>query len=251
MKLTDQYALITGASRGIGRVIAQKFAAAGATVAVHYHQNKAAADETLASLAGEGHFGCQANIADPEAVEVMVNRVISQFGRLDVLVNNAGIFEAHPIDKVDYYTWLNKWDKVVQTNLIGPANVTYWAVQQMLKQGNGKIINVGSRGAYRGEPDTPAYGAAKAGLHAMSQSLAKQLGGKNIFVTAIAPCFVQTEMARDKLTGPEGAAIRNQSPLGRVATPEDVAHTALFLAAPGSEYLTGAVIDVNGASYLR
>jgi 3-oxoacyl-[acyl-carrier protein] reductase len=140
---------------------------------------------------------------------------------------------------------------VLDTNLIGAANATYCAAQQMIKQGGGRIVNISSRGAFRGEPDAPAYGASKAGLNAMSQSLAKYLAPYNIFVGVVAPGFVQTDMARDHLTGPQGDAIRNQSPLGRVAQPEEVAYAALFLASEGSQFMTGAIIDVNGASYLR
>lgn len=251
MELTNKRTLITGASRGIGRVIAQKFAAAGAKVAVHYNANRAAAEETLASLDGDGHIIIRAEIGNPDDVERMVNTAIEQLGGLDILVNNAGIFEAHPVDGIDYLTWQTEWNKTIQTNLTGAANACYCAARHMIAHGGGKIINVGSRGAYRGEPDAPAYGASKAGLHALSQSLAKHLGPHHIFVTAVAPCFVETEMARPSLVGAQGDEIRNQSPLGRVASPKDVAHTVLFLAAPGSEYLTGAIIDVNGASYFR
>lgn len=254
MNLHTKRALITGASRGIGRVIAQTFAAAGATVAVHYGKNRVAAEETLQSLAdehSEGHIIVQADMMNATEVAGMVSAAIDGLGGLDILVNNAGVYLQHPIDEVDFEIWQAHWTTVIQTNLIGAANAAYLAARHMMQHGGGKIINVGSRGAYRGEPTAPAYGAGKAGMHAMSQSLAKQLAPHNIFVTAVAPCFVQTEMARGLLDGPQGDAIRQQSPLGRVATPQDVAHTVLFLAAPGSEYLTGAVIDVNGASYLR
>ena len=121
----------------------------------------------------------------------------------------------------------------------------------MIKQGGGRIVNVGSRGAFRGEPKAPAYGASKAGLHAMSQSLAQYLAPHNIFVGVVAPGFVQTDMAAGILASPEGEGIRNQSPLNRVAQPDEVARAAMFLAAEGTEFLTGAIIDVNGASYLR
>jgi NAD(P)-dependent dehydrogenase (short-subunit alcohol dehydrogenase family) len=121
----------------------------------------------------------------------------------------------------------------------------------MIERRSGKIINIGSRGGYRGEPLAPAYGASKAGLHALSQSLAKYLGQYDILVTAVAPGFVETDMSHEILAGSQGNEIRNQSPLGRVATPAEVAHTVLFLAAPGSEWLTGGVVDLNGASYLR
>lgn len=251
MELSNQTALVTGASRGIGRAVAQKLAAAGAKVAVHYHCNRAAAEETLNSLAGAGHVMLQADVSDPAEVEKLVSAAIAQLGRLDILVNNAGVFEDHPLAGVDYATWQAEWQKTITTNLIGPANVAYCAARYMIEHGGGKIINVGSRGGYRGEPDAPAYGASKAGLHAMSQSLAQHLGPYNIAVTAVAPCFVETDMTRAWIEGPQEQDIRRQSPLGRLATPEDVARTVLFLATPGSEYLTGAVVDINGASYLR
>ncbi len=251
LNLDDKKALITGASRGIGRVIAQKFADTGAKVAVHYNRNRAAAEETLNSLSGAGHIIVQANMGSAEEIEQMVTAAIKGLGGLDILVNNAGVFEAHPLDTVDYAAWQAKWQKIIQTNLLGAANASYCVARFMIEQGGGRIINVGSRGAYRGEPSAPAYGASKAGMHAMSQSLAKHLGPHNIFVTAVAPGFVQTEMVRESLRGASGDAIRAQSPLNRVATAEEVAHTVLFLAAPGSEWLTGGVIDVNGASYLR
>lgn len=251
MNLTGKTALITGASRGIGREIARQFAAAGARVAVHYGHSLPMAEETLAGLTGEGHLLVQADLTAPAAIAQMVDTVTAFFGRLDILVNNAGIFESHPLDSVDYQTWQEKWTRTIQTNLLGAANTAYWAGRHMIDHGGGKIINVGSRGAYRGEPDAPAYGASKAALHAMSQSLAVHLGAHGIFVTAVAPGFVQTEMARDALKGERGEQIRRQSPHNRVATPQDVARTVLFLAADGSEWLTGGVVDVNGASYLR
>ncbi|HEY84971.1 MAG TPA: SDR family oxidoreductase [Chloroflexi bacterium] len=251
LNLDGKKALITGASRGIGRVIAQKFAAAGAKVAVHYNSNRAAAEETLNSLPDTGHIIVQANMSSADEVEQMVAAAVETLAGLDILVNNAGVFEAHPLDTVDYATWQAKWQKIIQTNLLGAANASYCAARFMIEQGGGRIINVGSRGAYRGEPESPAYGASKAGMHAMSQSLAKHLGPHNIYVTAVAPGFVQTEMARESLRGASGDEIRAQSPLHRVAAAEEVAHTVLFLAAPGSEWLTGGVIDVNGASYLR
>lgn len=251
MKLTQKTVLITGASRGIGREIAKKFAEAKAQVAIHYRNNETAAEETLAMLSGEGHFTVQANIADPDEVQQMVNTVIKRLGKLDILVNNAGVYEDHPIADVDYETWQASWHRVIQTNLVGAGNMCYCVARHMIEQGSGRIINVGSRGAFRGEPTGPAYGASKAGLHALSQSLAKYLGQYNISVMAVAPGFVSTDMAAPRLAGPDGDDIRNQSPFKRVAKPEEVAHTVLFLATPEAAFLSGAVVDVNGASYLR
>ncbi len=252
MNLDDKTALVTGASRGIGRAIAQEFAAAGARVALHYHQNQSAAEATFRTLSGQGHVLIQADITRPDEVQRMVETAIEQLGGMDILVNNAGaVFEHCPLADMDYKTWQDAWQQTIQTNLIGAANACYCAARYMIERKSGKIINVGSRGGYRGEPLAPAYGASKAGLHALSQSLAKYLGQYGILVTAVAPGFVETDMSAEYLAGPQGDEVRNQSPLGRVASPKEVAHTVLFLAAPGSEWLTGGVVDLNGASYLR
>jgi NAD(P)-dependent dehydrogenase (short-subunit alcohol dehydrogenase family) len=251
MNFDNQIVLVTGASRGIGRAIARQFAKNGARVAVHYHRNEKAAEETLVSLAGSGHLIVQADMADAEAVERMVQTVIQEMGGLHVLVNNAGIYEDHKIAEVDYATWQASWLKIIQTNLLGATNAAYCAARHMMEHGGGRIINVSSRGAFRGEPDAPAYGASKAAMNAMSGSLARALGPHNIFVTTVAPGWVETDMATDYLAGPDGDAIRAQSPLGRVATPDEIAHAVLFLASAGAEFVTGGIIDVNGASYLR
>jgi NAD(P)-dependent dehydrogenase (short-subunit alcohol dehydrogenase family) len=180
-----------------------------------------------------------------------VEEVLDAMGRIDVLVNNAGMFALHQIAEVGFDAWVNAWERTLNTNLLGTAHVTYWAAQAMIRQGKGKIVNITSRGAFRGEPDAPAYGASKAGMNAMSQSLAKALAPHNIMVYAIAPGWVATDMATPYLEGPEGDEVRNQSPLGRIADPDEIARTVLFLASEGTDYLTGCIIDVNGASYLR
>ena len=177
--------------------------------------------------------------------------VTSEFGRLDVLVNNAGIFEEHPITDVNYDQWQASWARIISTNLVGAANVTYSAAQHMIWQGSGKIITISSRTAFRGKPEAPAYAASKAALNAMSQSLAVALAPSGIQVYVVAPSVVDTDMAAKDKGSPVWAAIENQSPLGRVCHPEEVARTVVFLASPGSEYLTGGIIDLFGASYLR
>lgn len=251
MHFDDQVILVTGGSRGIGRAIAIQFAARGGRVAVHYHQNRAAAAATLTLLPGGPHLLVQADIADATAVAAMITTVVNQMGRLDILVNNAGVYADHPLAETDYETWQAAWQYILGANLIGAANAAYCAGQQMIRQGYGRIINVSSRGAFRGEPTAPAYGASKAGMNAMGQSLAKYLAPYNVFVATVAPGWVETDMAADYLAGPEGDAIRGQSPLNRVAKPEEVAYAVLFLASAGAEFMTGAILDVNGASYLR
>ncbi|MCU0285859.1 MAG: SDR family oxidoreductase [Acidobacteria bacterium] len=251
MNFSNKYVLVTGGSRGIGRAVAKAFANHGACVAISYNSNSAAAEETIKSLPGGPHISFQANVAKPDDVQKLVDHVFQKFGRIDILVNNAGIHEFHPIDELNYDQWQEAWHQTLNVNLFGPANVSYCAAHYMMKNGGGRIVNVSSRGAFRGEPEMPAYGASKAGLNAMSQSLAQKLAKFNIFVGVVAPGFVETDMAAELLAGPKGDGIRNQSPLGRVARPEEVAQAVLFLAAEGTEFMTGAIIDVNGASYLR
>lgn len=241
--------LVTGASRGIGAAVARAFAAAGDRVAIHYGSRGAQADKVAASLPGRGHVVVGADLADSEAVLRMVGTVASAFGGIDVLVNNAGVFEAHPVDETTYDEWQRAWSHTLGVNLVGAANVT-WCVLRHMGTG-GRIVNIGSRGAFRGEPEHPAYGASKAGLLAFGQSLARALGPRGIAVTAVAPGFTETDMAADELAGPRGPARRAESPLGRVATPEDVAAAVVYLAAPAAEMASGTVVDINGASYLR
>lgn len=251
LDFSGKVVLVTGSSRGIGRAIAQQFAEHGARIAVHYNSNLDAAQETVSSLPGGPHLIIQADSGDAGAVAEMITAIIDEMGTLDIVVNNAGVYEDHPLAAVSYQDWQESWQHTLDTNLIGPANIIYCAAQHMIPKGGGRIVNVSSRGAFRGEPTAPAYGASKAGLNAMSQSLAKYLAPFNIFVGVVAPGFVETDMAEDFLKGPQGEAIRNQSPLGRIAKPEEVAYAVLFLASPGAEFMTGAIIDVNGASYLR
>lgn len=251
MNFSGKVVLITGASRGIGRECARQFAAKGARVAVHYGHNQAAAEKTLALLEGEGHLTVQADIADPAHVQAMVQRVTDEMGALDVLVNNAGIFEDHPLPEQSYDQWLDVWQRIISTNLMGAANTTYCAAHHMIANGGGRIVNVSSRTVFRGKPEAPAYVASKAGLNAMSQSLAIALAPHGVYITIVAPGVVATDMATRDLAGPAGDAIRAQSPMNRVATPEDVAYTVTFLASEGAEFLTGTIVDINGASYLR
>jgi NAD(P)-dependent dehydrogenase (short-subunit alcohol dehydrogenase family) len=243
--------LVTGASRGIGRAVAVAFAAAGARVAVHYRSGADDAARTLAALDGTGHLAVQADLADAAAVRSLVDGAADALGGLDVLVNNAGIYVEHRIADVSYEAWQAAWAQTLATNLVGAANACWCAVPHLRARGGGAIVNVSSRGAFRGEPEHPAYAASKAGLNALGQSLAAALGPLSITVGTVAPGFVDTDMAAPYLAGPEGEVIRAQSPLGRVARPEEVAYAVLFLASPEAAFATGTIVDVNGASYLR
>ncbi len=249
--MTNRAVLITGGSRGIGAAIAREFASAGDRIAIHYVSSKGDAESVVSSLAGSGHVTSQADLREPAAIREMVDRVAAEFGKIDILINNAGIFIDHPIEATTYEQWQQAWADIIGVNLIGAANVTWCALQHMPKNGNSRIVNIGSRGAFRGEPTNPAYGASKAAIVAFGQSIAKALAPMQIGVTTLAPGFVETEMAERLLAGPEGDGIRAQSPFNRVAKPEELAKAVFFLASPDSEWASGAVLDFNGASYLR
>ena len=248
---TSRAVLVTGASRGIGRAIAAAFAARGDRVAVHWSTSRDRAEQVLAELPGGGHVLVQADLADAEAVGRMVDDAARLLGGLDVLVNNAGVFTAHPPLETSWEDWQDAWSRTLAINLVGAANATFRAVPHLVAAGGGAVVNVSSRGAFRGEPDNPAYGASKAGLNAFAQARAIALAPQGISVTCVAPGFVQTEMAREVLDGPGGDAVRAQSPYGRVARPEEVASAVLWLASPAARFSTGTIVDVNGASYLR
>ncbi len=243
--------LITGASGGIGSAAAMECATKGARIGIHYNNNRKLAQALLESLPGDGHRLYQCDIVDPEAVSRLVDQADQDFEGLDVLINNAGISERHKFEEIDYATWQETWRRIVDTNLTAASNLCFCAGKKMISQGGGRIINVSSRGAFRGEPLMPWYGASKAGMNAMGQSLAQALGPMSVFVYTVAPGFVETEMARTTLASAEGDSIRNQSSMGRVARPQEVAKTIGFLALEAPEFMTGCIIDVNGASYLR
>jgi 3-oxoacyl-[acyl-carrier protein] reductase len=242
--------LVTGASRGIGRAVAQAFARQGDRVAVHHRDSEALAQEVLAGLPGDGHTVVRADLADAEAVRLMVEAAVASLGGLDVVVNNAGIYVWHPITEVSYEQWQQVWRDTMAVNLTGAANLTWCAVQHM-KETGGRIVNVSSRGAFRGEPRNPAYGASKAGLNAFGQSMARALAPFGISVATVAPGYVETEMAAADLNSPRGDEIRAQSPFNRVATPEEIAAAVIYLASDEAEWASGAILDLNGASYLR
>ncbi|GLY69897.1 SDR family NAD(P)-dependent oxidoreductase [Amycolatopsis taiwanensis] len=244
--------LVTGASRGIGRAVATAFAEQGDRVAVHYSTRSSDAEATLAGLAGQGHALIGGDLADPERARTVVAEAVAALGGVDVVVNNAATMIPHPIAETSYVDWIEAWQRTFDVNLFAAVNVSYCAARHMIDTGRaGRIVNVGSRGAFRGEPDHPAYGASKAALHAFGQSLAVSLAPHGIAVASVAPGFVETERVSGRLTGAEGEAIRAQSPFGRVASPEEVASAVTYLASPAATWCSGTILDVNGASYLR
>jgi NAD(P)-dependent dehydrogenase (short-subunit alcohol dehydrogenase family) len=243
--------LVTGASKGIGRAVATRLATAGARVVVHFGTDAEAAAETLAGLDGDGHTSAGADLRDPGAVARLVDEAVDHLGRLDILVNNAGVYRLAPPMEVDYEHWQAHLDEMIRTNLLGPAWATYRAARHMADHGGGRVVNVSSRGAFRGEPRAPGYGAAKAGLNALGQSLAVALAPYGVTVLTLAPGFVETAMARPHMQGAEGEAMRAQSPFGRVATVEEVAEAVAYLASDAAAWGSGAILDFNGASYLR
>jgi 3-oxoacyl-[acyl-carrier protein] reductase len=244
-------ALVTGASRGIGRAIAVHLANRGCRVAVHFQSNCAAAESTVASLVGDGHVLLAADLADGAAAEKLWCDATAALGRVDILVNNAGTFGDHAPLATDIAEWRREWQRTLAINLLGPADLCHLAGNAMAAAGGGRIVNISSRGAFRGEPRAPAYGASKAGLNSLSQSLALALAPHGVYVFCLAPGWVDTDMASESLHGPRSAEIRAQHPLGRVATAEEIARTVTFCALDAPATMTGCIIDINGASYLR
>ncbi|MEV3991666.1 SDR family oxidoreductase [Streptomyces sp. NPDC049837] len=249
---TGRRVLVSGASRGLGRAVAQAFAANGDRVAVHYSSRADEARTTLGSLPGTGHVLTGGDLTDPVEAARVADAAASALGGLDVLVNNAAVNTRHPLPETPYEEWVTAWQQHVAVNLLATANLSHLAARRMIDQGTGgRIVNIGSRGAFRGEPDHPAYGATKAAVHALGQSLAVSLAPYGIAVASVAPGFFATERVAPRLTGPEGDAIRAQSPFGRVAAPEEIAAAVLWLASPAAEWSSGTILDLNGASHLR
>jgi NAD(P)-dependent dehydrogenase (short-subunit alcohol dehydrogenase family) len=227
------------------------FAGSHAKVIVHYHTGKQAAYETLTSLDGQYHSMFAANLSDPVETKQLVDFCFERYGRIDILINNAGVFEEFDVLDIDYEKWQTTWHKTIGTNLNGVANLSFLVARAMKDKNGCRIVNVSSRGAFRGEPDAPAYGASKAGLNSLGQSMAKAFAKYNIYVFTVAPGFVDTDMAASAMVGDRATEIINQSPLKRISSPEEIAQVICFLASEGHDYMTGCIVDINGASYLR
>jgi 3-oxoacyl-[acyl-carrier protein] reductase len=241
------HVLVTGASGGIGAAVCKALAARGVTVVLHYHSDRAAAEATRQAMPGEDHRIVQADLSDPASIEHLWLE-ISAGHPVDTVVNNAGIFPNHPPLTTDYADWTAAWARTLAINLTGPAHLSYCAARTMAARGRGRIVNVSSRGAFRGEPKAPAYAASKAGLNALSQSLAKAFAPKGVYVFVVAPGWVSTARVAKAV---QDRAVLSDQPLGRVATPEEVAQVVSYCALDAPASMTGAILDVNGASYLR
>lgn len=250
LDLTEKTALITGASRGIGRETAIRFGEAGANVAVNYFSSESDGRDVAAQIGADRALAVRADVADPAQVQRMVDETVARFGRLDILVNNAATFDLNRFEDEDYAAWQRGWQRTFALNVFGAANAAYLSMGAMRRTGGGKIINVASRAAFRGETEFPDYGASKAALVNLTRSIARACAKDNIVATCVAPGFIETEMARGELEAHRGE-ILNQIPLRRVGTVEDVAAVILFLASPLADYLNGTTIDVNGGSWFH
>jgi 3-oxoacyl-[acyl-carrier protein] reductase len=238
--LDGQVAVVTGGSRGIGRVLAERLARDGARVVVTARSEEGAR-ECAAALPGEGHLGAGCDVADREAVDALVKRVETQLGAIDILVNNAGVTADNVLVRLSD----DDWDRVLDTNLRGAFLMIRAATRGMMKRRAGRIINITSVVGLTGNRGQVNYAASKAGLVGLTKSVAKELASRNVLCNAVAPGFIQTDMTSD-LTDAARDSLQQQIALGRLGSPEDVAGVVAFLAGPDAAYITGQVIVVDG-----
>lgn len=240
-------ALVTGASRGIGRSIALQLAEVGYNVAVNYAGSKEKAEAVVEEIKAKGvdSFAIQANVADADEVKAMIKEVVSQFGSLDVLVNNAGITRDNLLMRMKE----QEWDDVIDTNLKGVFNCIQKATPQMLRQRSGAIINLSSVVGAVGNPGQANYVATKAGVIGLTKSAARELASRGITVNAVAPGFIVSDMT-DALSDELKEQMLTQIPLARFGQDTDIANTVAFLASDKAKYITGQTIHVNGGMYM-
>ena len=250
LDLSGSHVIVTGASRGIGRAAAEALAAAGATVGVHYHRNEAAARE-LAEALGHGAQAFGADLADADAAVGLFAEAVEAFGRVDVLVNNAGVAEGVALDAPDA-DWLAVWERTLAVNLTAVGVLCRAAAAHFVERGGGRIINVASRAAFRGDtPEYVAYAASKGGVVALTRSLARGLGKQGIVAFTLAPGFTRTDMAQPFIDTYGADYATSDLALGRMTEPEDIAPTVVFLASGQMDHATGATIDLNAGSYVH
>jgi NAD(P)-dependent dehydrogenase (short-subunit alcohol dehydrogenase family) len=249
LDLKEKVVLVTGASRGIGREAALRMAESGAKVVVNYNQSEREAHEVVKEI-GPSAIAVRADVSDPAQVASMIDRTLDEFGRVDVLVNNAATFDLNRFDAGDYEAWQRGWKRTFDLNVFGAANAAYLAMRSMRRTGGGKIINVASRAAFRGETEFADYGASKAALVNLTRSIARACAKDNIVASCVAPGFIETDMARSELEA-HYEDIVNQIPLRRVGSVNDVAGVIVFLASPLGDYLNGVTIDINGGSWFH
>ena len=250
LDLSNKIALVTGASRGIGRTTAMRMAEAGARVAVNYNRSEAEANDVVREIGDDRAFAVRANVADPNDVKSMIDAVVDRCGRIDILVNNAATFDMNRFEDDDYEAWQQGWKQTFDLNVFGAVNAAYLAMHSMRRNGGGKIINVSSRAAFRGETEFADYAASKAALVNLTRSIARACAKDNIVASCVTPGFILTEMAKPQLDA-HYEEIVNQIPLRRVGSVDDVASVILFLASPMADYLNGVTIDVNGGSWFH
>ncbi|RKN86559.1 3-oxoacyl-[acyl-carrier-protein] reductase [Paenibacillus ginsengarvi] len=245
--LEGKVAIVTGASRGIGRAIALGLAEAGANVVVNYAGSEQAAEEVVRLIEGMGReaFKAKADVASAEQVDELVKQTIDRFGKVDILVNNAGITRDNLIMRMKE----DEFDQVINTNLKGVFNCIKAVTRPMMKQRYGKIINISSVVGVLGNAGQANYVAAKAGVIGLTKSAARELASRNITVNAVAPGFIETEMT-DKLAEELRGQMLQQIPLARFGQPEEIARIVRFLASDDSAYMTGQTIHVDGGMYM-
>ncbi|MDF3883424.1 3-oxoacyl-ACP reductase FabG [Cupriavidus basilensis] len=245
--LENQVALVTGASRGIGRAIALELAAQGATVVgtATSEAGAAAISEYLAAAGGKGR-GAVLNVNDAAASEALIDELVKTHGGLGILVNNAGITQ----DQLAMRMKDDDWSAVVETNMTAVFRLSRAVLRPMMKARGGRIINITSVVGSTGNPGQMNYAAAKAGVEGMSRALAREIGSRNVTVNCVAPGFIDTDMTK-VLSDEQHAALKTQIPLGRLGQPEDIAHAVAFLAGPQAAYITGTTLHVNGGMYMN
>lgn len=241
--------LLTGGSRGIGAATVRALHAKGASVLFTYNTGASAAERLCAEL-GDCVDSVACDLADHDALPSLVDEAIRRLGHIDTLINNAARFDENPFFGTTYEAWRAAWASSFAVNVFGAAHLSYLVLQHMRERNGGRIINVASRAAHRGELTFADYGAGKAALVNLSKSIARSCSSENIVSIAIAPGFIETEMASAELER-RRAEIQSEIPLGRIGTPEDVAGIIAFFASGEGDYANGATIDVNGGSYVR